>query len=62
MSKCSACRFFAVNLQDMKQGICHKEPPKLYPIPTQQGINIVPLQPQVGVNDWCGAFERKFDV
>jgi hypothetical protein len=38
---------------------CKWEPPKVFPIPSPQGIQFVNVRPGVATNEWCGKHERR---
>jgi hypothetical protein len=63
---CENCFYFVktINAQNVaaNQGMCMRNPPQPFPMPTQFGeIGVMTIHPSVGGKDWCGEW-KKSDV
>lgn len=68
--KCAECAFYKEHETDIgrpKSGDCRFNPPKLHLVPVQnplnpreQGLQAVPMVPQVAADFWCGQFQDTF--
>lgn len=57
--RCNQCKYFEINLQDMKQGACHRFPPAWVIVPTPQGLQQACALPLVLAEGACGEFRPK---
>jgi len=69
---CNTCRFSAANDPKGKIGVCRFDPPRAFAIPktskllntnnVQQGAQVFSAFPPVGVDWWCGKYERSHET
>ncbi|OHB57475.1 MAG: hypothetical protein A2173_04480 [Planctomycetes bacterium RBG_13_44_8b] len=61
--KCGECKYFAGKNEGETTGECHRHAPRPSPRPKMQieGRDLfTDIQwPKVGINTWCGEFEKK---
>jgi hypothetical protein len=57
--KCSNCKFWMVDPQNLKSGFCRNKPPSAFPINTQQGVVWMGQFPPVQEAAWCGEWRGK---
>lgn len=60
--KCSTCKHYVLNPQDITAGICKVFPPQLVPVMHRNGIDIKPLLPMMKGDDYCGQHAPKVTI
>lgn len=57
---CEGCKYFLFTRKGTPVGECHKEPPKVFPMPTQfGGMESIAMWPPVNKDAWCGEFTSR---
>ena len=62
--RCGNCRFYMINPQDMRQGVCRSKPPVIFMVPGQgpgglPQINFMGQWPPVRDEFWCGEWKAR---
>lgn len=52
---CASCAFFTPERLGENVGECRRYPPS----PIAAGEDVISVSPQMGMNDWCGEYQRK---
>ncbi len=56
---CADCKFWAIDPNNLRQGVCRKDPPKTFAVLQGQGYAFVTMFPATKAEEWCGQFEGK---
>lgn len=55
---CKSCEWMQIDQNNLKQGFCRYDPPKL--LQTPKGF--LSTWPSVGLDAWCGKYEARINV
>lgn len=56
---CRTCYFYRVDPQNLRQGTCRYEPPKVFSIQVGQALSALSFTPHVEETFWCGKWKTK---
>jgi hypothetical protein len=54
---CAKCHFARVNKSDVRNYLCHFDPPRMFMIPQPRGLAFAAEFPGVKAESWCGKFK-----
>lgn len=66
LESCGTCKYWKMNINDISQGYCRRNPPItiVAPVRTPQGIQPAPIAvfPNLDKTDWCGEYKMRITL